>query len=379
MSSWLYLLLILNQDYRDICGMPIDDDSILGRDKDGTLNEEYCKWCYADGTYTYNDMDELIDVCVKNMVNENFTEEQVRSYLKEMLPQLDYWKRYDELSDNGQFEEFKKQLMNEINDLHIDGLPRVDKLNALVGKYVNLERAYRRYIEDGSFPYILQINHDREMVREYLLGLYNTIVLKDVVSRRKITDVMMLQSVVRFLADNIGNISVIKRISDTMTSLGRKITSHTVENYVSALIDSYIFYSVSRFDTKGKQLLKTGQKLYLADIGLRNVINGTKGGDLGHILENVVYLELARRGGEIYVGKVGDAEIDFVVIKGEYKEYYQVSLSVRDENTMKRELAPLQAIQDHYPKYLLTMDNDPEVLHDGIRQIYVLDWLVEGD
>lgn len=243
---------------------------------------------------------------------------------------------------------------------------------------INLERAYRRYIEDGSFPYILQINHDREMVREYLLGLYNTIVLKDVVSRRKITDVMMLQSVVRFLADNIGNISVIKRISDTMTSLGRKITSHTVENYVSALIDSYIFYSVSRFDTKGKQLLKTGQKLYLADIGLRNVINGTKGGDLGHILENVVYLELARCGGEIYVGKVGDAEIDFVVIKGEYKEYYQVSLSVRDENTMNRELAPLQAIQDHYPKYLLTMDNDPEVLHDGIRQIYVLDWLVEG-
>lgn len=121
------------------CGMPIDDDSILGRDKDGTLNEEYCKWCYADGTYTYNDMDELIDVCVKNMVNENFTEEQARSYLKEMLPKLDYWKRYDELSDNGQFEELKKQLINEINDLHIDGLPRVDKLNALVGKYVNLE------------------------------------------------------------------------------------------------------------------------------------------------------------------------------------------------------------------------------------------------
>ena len=101
------------------CGMPIDDDSILGRDKDGTLNEEYCKWCYADGTYTYNDMDELIDVCVKNMVNENFTEEQARTYLKEMLPKLDYWKRYDELSDNGQFEEFKKQLINEINEVNI--------------------------------------------------------------------------------------------------------------------------------------------------------------------------------------------------------------------------------------------------------------------
>ena len=121
------------------CGMPISDDSILGRDKDGTLNEEYCKWCYADGTYTYNNMAELIDVCVKNMVNENFTEEQARSYLKEMLPKLDYWKRYDKLSDNGQYEEFKKQLINEINTLHIDGLPRVNKLNALVGKYVNLE------------------------------------------------------------------------------------------------------------------------------------------------------------------------------------------------------------------------------------------------
>lgn len=120
------------------CGMPLEDDTIMGRNNDGTRNEEYCKWCYADGTYTYNNMDELIDVCVKNMVNENFTEEQARSYMKALLPQLDYWKRYDELSDNGQFEEFKKQLMTEINELHIEGLPKIEKLNALVGKYVNL-------------------------------------------------------------------------------------------------------------------------------------------------------------------------------------------------------------------------------------------------
>ena len=112
---------------------------IIGRDSDGTLNEDYCKWCYADGIYTYSDMDDLINVCVKNMVNENFTEEQARSYLKELLPKLDYWKRYEELSDNGQFEEFKNQLIREINDLHIEGLPEVKKLNALVGKYVNLE------------------------------------------------------------------------------------------------------------------------------------------------------------------------------------------------------------------------------------------------
>ena len=120
------------------CGMPIDDDSILGRDKDGTLNEEYCKWCYADGTYTYSNMDDLIDVCVKHMVNDKFTEEQARSYMKQLLPSLDYWKRYEELSDNGQFEAFKEQLIKEINDLHIEGLPKVEKLNALVGSYVNL-------------------------------------------------------------------------------------------------------------------------------------------------------------------------------------------------------------------------------------------------
>ena len=119
------------------CGMPLDD-TIIGRNKDGSLNEDYCKWCYADGTYTYSNMDDLIDVCVNHMVNEHFSEEQARSYMKQMLPKLDYWKRYEELSDNGQFEAFKQQLIDEINDLHIEGMPKVEKLNALVGSYVNL-------------------------------------------------------------------------------------------------------------------------------------------------------------------------------------------------------------------------------------------------
>lgn len=239
----------------------------------------------------------------------------------------------------------------------------------------SLEKAYRLYIEEGSFPYVSQIRTDHEMVREYLSGLYNTIVLKDVVARKKITDVVVLQSVVRFLADNVGNLSVVKRISDALTSAGRKITSHTVESYLAALTDSYIFYPTSRFDVKGKQLLKTGQKLYIADIGLRTAINGTKGGDWGHVLENVVFLELARRGGEVYVGKAGDAEIDFVVVKGGEKAYYQVALSVRDEATMKRELTPLLAVADSFPKYLLTLDNDPATFHNGIKQLYALDWL----
>ncbi|MCR5753939.1 MAG: helix-turn-helix domain-containing protein [Acetatifactor sp.] len=120
------------------CGMPLEDDGIIGRDKDGALNEDYCKWCYADGTYTYSDMDNLIDVCVPHMVNKDFSEEQARAYLKETLPKLDYWKRYEELSDDGQFEEFKNRLIEEINALHIEGMPKLEKLNALVGSYVNL-------------------------------------------------------------------------------------------------------------------------------------------------------------------------------------------------------------------------------------------------
>ncbi|MBR0135904.1 MAG: helix-turn-helix domain-containing protein [Clostridia bacterium] len=136
------------------CGMPLDDE-IIGHNKDGSLNEDYCKWCYADGTYTYSDMDDLIDVCVTHMVSESFTEEQARAYLKQTLPHLDYWKRYGELGDDGQFEEFKRQLIKEINELRIEGMPEVTRLNALVGAYVNL--AYRlpsgmnaKFLDDGT-------------------------------------------------------------------------------------------------------------------------------------------------------------------------------------------------------------------------------------
>jgi transcriptional regulator with XRE-family HTH domain len=136
------------------CGMPLEDE-IIGKDQDGTPNEDYCKWCYADGTYTYRDMDDLIDVCIPHMVKEGFSEEQARTYMKQMLPNLDYWKRYEELSDDGQFEAFKQQLINEINDLHIEGMPKVEKLNALVGSYVNLayplpSGASVKFLNDGT-------------------------------------------------------------------------------------------------------------------------------------------------------------------------------------------------------------------------------------
>jgi len=241
----------------------------------------------------------------------------------------------------------------------------------------NTERLYRSYIEYGSFPYVTQLGNDRELVREYLSGIYNTIVLKDVVARRNISDVMLLESVIHFLTDNIGNLTATKRISDTLTSAGRKISPHTVDNYISALTDSFIFYQATRYNVKGLQHLKTGQKYYLSDIGLRNLIIGSRVNDLGHILENIIFIELIRRGYRVYVGKTDNAEIDFVALKGEDKCYYQVALSVRDENTLKRELSPLQSLSDNYPKYLLTLDNDPVITYNGIKQIYAIDWLLE--
>lgn len=242
----------------------------------------------------------------------------------------------------------------------------------------NVDRLYQDYIHNSSFPYTLEMKRPKD-IRQYLASIIDSIVLKDIVARRRFPDISMLQSVVRFLFDNIGNLCSTKKIADTMTSAGRKITVHTVESYLSALTDSFIFYKVGRYDVKGKQYLKTGDKYYAADIGLRYSALGTKKADEGHILENVVYLELLRRGYEVYVGKVGAAEVDFIAIGDEGEEYYQVAYTVIDTDgkTLERELAPLDAINDHNPKYLLTMDLGPLVSHNGIKQINVLDWLLK--
>ena len=186
----------------------------------------------------------------------------------------------------------------------------------------------------------------------------------------------MLKSVVNFLLDNIGNITSTNKIVDTMTSNGRNISVHTVENYIDALLEAFIFYKVSRYDTKGKQYLKTGDKYYVVDPGIRYILLGRKQGDRGHILENVIYLELLRRGYEVYIGKVDDLEVDFVAINSKGIEYYQVAETTRDNETLERELKPLQNIKDNFPKYILTSDVEPETTYDGIIKINVLDWLI---
>ena len=242
----------------------------------------------------------------------------------------------------------------------------------------NLERLYADYIQNSAFPYALEIARPKDR-RQYLQGIYDTIVLKDIIARKKFPDTAMLKSVTRFMFDNIGNTCSTKSIADTMTSAGRKISVHTVESYLTALTDSFILYQIGRYDVKGKQYLKTGDKYYAADIGLRYTLLGTKKADMGHILENVVFLELLRRGYEIYIGKVNNTEVDFIAIGDEGEEYYQVAYTVLDSDgsTLERELAPLEAISDHNPKYLLTMDNTPFTSHNGIKQLNVLDWLLK--
>ena len=240
----------------------------------------------------------------------------------------------------------------------------------------DLSRKYRSYIETSSFPYVLDMQQDARVIREYLNGIYNTIVVKDITQRNKFPDTMMLESVLRFAYDNIGNILSTKKIADTMTSDGRKIDTKTVEKYLSALIESYMLYQCKRYNIKGRQYLKTLDKYYAVDMGMRKVLLGSKAMDAGHILENVVYLELLRRGYDVYIGKVDDLEVDFVAMDDKGMTYYQVSATVRDEKTLKRELASLQSISDNYPKILLTLDDDPEMEYAGIRKINALDWLL---
>lgn len=235
---------------------------------------------------------------------------------------------------------------------------------------------YTEYLENSSFPYALELKGHPNEIRDYLDGIFNTIVVKDILTRRKILDPLMLKSVLRYVFDNIGSPLSSKKIADTLTSEGRKVDVKTVERYLDALIESYIIYPAQRYNVKGKQYLKTLGKYYVVDIGMRFMLLGKRNTDAGHILENVIYLELLRRGYDVYVGKVDSFEVDFVAMNGNSTFYYQVALSVRDADTLQRELRPLLSIRDHYPKYILTMDDDPEEQYDGIRRINARDWLL---
>ena len=236
---------------------------------------------------------------------------------------------------------------------------------------------FNQYMNMGAFPYSTHFADNSLAHSQYLEGIFNTVLVKDVMTREGLNDITLVKSIASFLASNIGSPVSAKKIADTLTSNGRPTGSATVDTYLTALTDAYLFYKVNRYDIKGKMHLKSEGKYYCCDTGLRNMILGISNKDIGHQIENIVCLELLRRGYTINIGKSGrGTEVDFVAVRDKKTEYYQVSASVLDENTLKRELEPLNQIKDNYPKFLVTLD-DFKGDYDGIQQVNLIDWLSE--
>ena len=241
-----------------------------------------------------------------------------------------------------------------------------------------LEELYQKYIQYSSFPGTLTLGDNLPMILDYLQGIFNTIVLKDIITRSKIGDPQLLESVARYLFANIGSLINPTKIKNSLISAGRKVDGRTIERYISSLQDALLLYQVNRYDVRGKEVLQLNAKYYAADIALKQFLLPNRGEDVGHVLENIVCLELIRRGYKVYVGHLQKGEIDFIAQKTGTVEYYQVSQSVLDPHTLERELKPLEQIQDHYPKFLLTFDViNKNASYNGIQQRNVLEWLLD--
>lgn len=239
-------------------------------------------------------------------------------------------------------------------------------------------RHYANYVRYSSFPYAPMLEMDDDMTASYLDGIYSTVLVKDVLQRRKMTDASMVDKIVRYLFDNIGNVTSLRNMSNCLSAGGSKTNANTVDGYVDLLCGAFIFHRARRWDVRGKEFLQSGCKYYAADLGLRTRAIGNRVGDAGRILENVVFLELLRRFGNVMVGSHLGKEIDFVTRSSSDVHYWQVSETVRDESTRAREYAPLLAIRDHHPKTLLTLDEDLPAQMDGIRQINAFDFLLQS-
>ena len=340
------------------------------------------------------------DYDLKELRNPDNLYAYVKSHLQPL--KMNYL-LFDEIQQVEHFEEVVDSLYQKENiDLYLTGsnayMLSSEIATLLSGRYIEIKlfplsfrevmsaavpggslmQHYSDYVRYGSFPYILELRDTPVVASDYLESLYSTIVLKDIIQRRRFTDPMMLDSVIRFVFDNVGNILSTKSIADTMTSNGRKIDVKTVERFLDAMCESFIIYGARRYDIKGKQLLKTMGKYYAVDSGMRNVLLGSRRYDVGRVLENVVFLELRRRYKEVYIGKVDTLEVDFVAMDELGLNYIQVAETVRDKGTLDRELRPFRMINDAYPKLLLTLDEDPPMDFEGIRKLNVLDWLLQS-
>lgn len=348
---------------------------------------------------------QIISINLENIEYEHLLDyHALYRHIKELL-QVDVYTYVfiDEIQQCKGFEKAVDSLFNKDNvDLYITGsnayMLSGELATLLSGRYVeiqmlplsfreyldfthadmyNLTSSFNRYLKHGSFPYVPMLEQQDPVIRTYIEGIYTTILIKDVAQRKAITDVALLERIIKFLGSSIGSPISAKKICDTIISSGRKVSVNTVDAYLQALLDSYIFYKVDRYDIKGRSFLKTLGKYYIVDMGLRNHLLMNSESDIGHQIENIVYLELIRRRYQVSIGKVANKEVDFVAASQEGLTYIQVSASILDDNTLKRELAPLKAIQDNHPKLLLSLDEiGAGSNHDGIQQKNLLQWLI---
>ncbi|MDR1020327.1 MAG: ATP-binding protein [Synergistaceae bacterium] len=329
---------------------------------------------------------------------------QLHQYLtKKLIPDKMNYIFLDEVQHVDEFERLTSSLAVKKNvDLYLTGsnakLLSSELATLLTGRYYEINLlpfSFKEYISAfndqsslgqkltqymfyGSFPHALKLfRQDADLVDGYLKGIYNTVLNKDVVARKKISDPQALGEITKFLFDNIGNFTSSNKIAMAISAASRSISHHTVSSYVSALTDSFLFYPVNRLNVKGKKLLQTQQKYYAVDLGLRQMLLGREAlADVGHMLENVVYLELLRRSSQVWIGKAGNGEVDFIVQdKSGYTSYYQVAYTAREQSTLERELAPLRWIKDHSPKYLITLDEE-QPAYEGIRKINAIEFLL---
>ena len=354
----------------------------------GISNEQIISINLEDADYNFEDYKQLYD------------------YIKEKIDSKNqYYVFLDEVQNVPMFQKAVDSLYIKKNvDVYITGsnayLLSGELATLLSGRYIeikmlplsfkeyvsafddnNYQQLFLNYMKNGGMPgNISIIKSNPNDLDKYLDGIFSTIVYKDIMARNNINDKMLLESVLKFIFDSIGSPISTKKISDTLTSKGISTSNHTVEKYITAFIESFLIYKAERFDVKGKNLLARDYKYYVVDQGLRSYLLGKKAdSDMGHILENIVYLELLRRGYRVYVGKVDDLEVDFVAESRDGLKYFQVALTVRDEKVLQRELRSLQKTGDHYPKYLLTLDMDLESDYDGITKINIVDWLLQDN
>ena len=349
----------------------------------------------------------------ENIIHMNFEDllydeikdyKDLNKYIKEKI--LDNDKKYiilDEIQQISNWEKAINSFLVTLNcDIYITGsnayLLSSEISTLLSGRYVeikmlplsfkeylefnnyntkeNLEEHFNDYLLYGGLPIVSYV-HDKSAIRNILSGIFNTVIIKDVSKRNAIRDITLLENLIRYIAQNVGSPISSRNISNYLNSAGRKTSTETIDNYLKMLENAFIIYKANRFDIKGKMYLKTLEKYYIVDTGIRNELLSFKDGDYGHMLENLIYIELLRRGYDVAVGKIDNLEVDFVAQNYDEKIYYQVSASILDENTKKRELNPFDHIPDHYEKVILTMDRTPIKDFNGIKNINIIDFLLQ--